>query len=221
MTHLMDIRPLTPHIGAEVLNVSLSGLSNLAKTEFYTALLRHKVLFVRGQANMTMEEHEDFASIFGQTIAPPTIPVVENSRFVLELDSRRGGRADAWHTDGAYTLHPDKATVLRSLTLPSIGGDTLWANTIAAYANLPAPLKGLADHLWVQHSNDFDHAMPPPDKDSALSRLRSKIIRVVHPAVHIHPETGSGVCCSATRSSALSICPRVTRRYFITCCRAI
>jgi taurine dioxygenase len=139
---------------------------------------------------LTIEQHEDFASVFGERMAHPTIPVAQNSRFVLELDSRRGGRADAWHTDGTYTSHPDKATVLRSLIVPQIGGDTLWANTASAYESLPRPLKALADNLWVQHSNDYDHAMPPPDKDSALAHLRAKIIRVVHPAVHIHPDTG-------------------------------
>lgn len=188
-TGSIEVRPLTHSIGAEILNIRLRDLSGATKSQLYGAFLRHKVLFIRGQAGLTIEEHEDFASGFGECVAPPTIPVAKNSRFVLELDSRRGGRADAWHTDGAYTLHPDKATVLRSLTLPPLGGDTLWANTIAAYASLPAPLRGLVDQLWVQHSNDFDHAMPPPDKDSALAQLRSRIIRVEHPAVQIHPET--------------------------------
>jgi alpha-ketoglutarate-dependent taurine dioxygenase len=186
----MVISPLTPRIGAEVRNVKLSDLSDSARAEIYDALLRYKVLFFRGQAGLTIEQHEDFAAVFGVRIAPPTIPVVPNSRFVLELDSRRGGRADAWHTDAAFTLYPDKVTVLRSLIVPPLGGDTLWADTASAYESLPAPLKALADNLWVQHSNDFDHAMPPPDKDSALAQLRAKILRVVHPAVHIHPETG-------------------------------
>jgi taurine dioxygenase len=55
---------------------------------------------------------------------------------------------------------------------------------------LPEPLKRLAEALWVQHTNDFDHTAPPPDKSSALSALRAKILRVVHPAVQLHPETG-------------------------------
>ena len=185
----LDVCELTPRIGAEVRNIDLRRLSARAKEQIYQALLRHRVLFFRGQSGMTVEQHENFAAVFGTPEAPPTIPVVSGSRFVLELDSRRGGRADAWHTDGAYTLRPDKVTVLRSLVIPPHGGDTLWANTVSAYASLPEPLQRLADSLWVQHSNDYDHTERPPAADSQLTALRARVIRVEHPAVRIHSDT--------------------------------
>jgi taurine dioxygenase len=185
----LDLCQLTPRIGAQLRNIDLRELSVHAKDQIYQALLRHRVLFFRDQGAMTIAQHEEFAAVFGTPDAPPTIPVVPGSRFVLELDSRRGGRADAWHTDGAYTLRPDKITVLRSLVIPDHGGDTLWANTVSAYASLPTPLQRLADNLWVQHSNDYDHTEPPPGKDSQLTALRARIIRVEHPAVRIHPDT--------------------------------
>jgi len=186
----VDVVPLTPRIGAEVRNVALDRLSGGAKKRIYQAWLEHKVLFFRGQAGLTTEQFEDFAALFGEPVAPPTIPVLPGSRYVLELDSRKGGRADAWHTDATFTFRPDKATVLRSLVIPEPLGDTLWGNTAAAYQDLPEPLKRFAEALRVQHSNDFDHTEPPPDKDSALSVLRTKILRVEHPAVRVHPETG-------------------------------
>ena len=135
----LEICPLTPRIGAEVRNVKLHDLSESAKKQIYSVWLKYKVLFFRGQADMTIAQHEDFAAVFGEPTAPPTIPVASNSRFVLELDSRHGGRADAWHTDATFTLRPDKATVLRSLVVPQNLGDTLWANTAAAYESLPNP----------------------------------------------------------------------------------
>ncbi len=186
----VEIRQLTPRIGAEILNVNLADLSAQAKEQINQALLRHRVLFFRGQGSLTVREHENFASIFGIAEAPPTIPPVSGSRFVLELDSRKGGRADAWHTDGAYTLRPDKVTVLRSLVVPADCGDTLWANTVAAYDCLPVPLQRLADNLWVQHSNDYDHTERQPGADSQLTALRARIMRVEHPAVRVHPDTG-------------------------------
>jgi taurine dioxygenase len=186
----LDVRPLTPRLGAEVQGLDLGALSPSRKAQVYQAWLRHKVLFFRGQAGLTTAQFEDFAAVFGEPTAPPTIPVVPGSRFVLELHSEKGGRADAWHTDASFTLTPDKATVLRSLVVPEDLGDTLWGSSTAAYEDLPEPLKRLAEALWVQHSNDYDHTQPPPDKDSALSVLRSRIIRVEHPAVQVHPETG-------------------------------
>lgn len=186
----VDIRPLTPRIGAEVANAELDRLSDKSRKRIYEAWLKYKVLFFRGQAGLTTEQFEDFAATFGEPIAPPTIPVLPGSRYVLELDSRYGGRADAWHTDASFTVTPDKATVLRSLVIPEDLGDTLWGNTAGAYQALPDPLKRFAETLWVQHSNDFDPTEPPLNKDSALSVLRNKILRVEHPAVQVHPETG-------------------------------
>lgn len=186
----LKIRPLTPRIGAEVRDVQLGRLTASARNKLYEAWLEHKVLFFRGQAGLTTEQFEEFAAVFGEPVAPPTIPVLPGSRFVLELHSEKGGRADDWHTDSSFTSRPDKATVLRSLVIPQDLGDTLWASTAAAYQDLPEPLKRLAESLWVQHSNDYDHTAPPPDKSSALSALRSKVLRVEHPAVQVHPETG-------------------------------
>lgn len=186
----IDIRPLTPRIGAEVRNIRLVRLAPDIKQAIYQAWLEHKVLFFRGQADLTMAQFEEFAAIFGEPVAPPTIPVLPGSRFVLELHSEKGGRADDWHTDSSFTPHPDKATILRSLVVPENLGDTLWGSTAAAYRDLPDPLKRLAESLWVQHSNDYDHTAPPPDASSALSVLRSKVLRVEHPAVRVHPETG-------------------------------
>jgi taurine dioxygenase len=186
----VGVRPLTPRIGAEITGVELNRLSAEAKRQIYEAWLKHKVVFFRGQAGLTTPEFEAFAETFGEPVAPPTIPVVPGSRFVLELHSEKGGRADDWHTDASFTMRPDKATVLRSLVVPEDLGDTVWGSTAAAYEDLPEPLKRLAEALRVQHSNDYDHTQPPPPSNSALTVLRSKVLRVEHPAVQTHPETG-------------------------------
>jgi alpha-ketoglutarate-dependent sulfate ester dioxygenase len=57
-----DILALTPHIGAEIRNVRLSGnLSADEVGELLALLLRHKVLFFRGQAHLDDAEQERFA----------------------------------------------------------------------------------------------------------------------------------------------------------------
>jgi alpha-ketoglutarate-dependent taurine dioxygenase len=43
--------------------------------------------------------------------------------------------------------------VLRGVVIPPVGGDTVWANTVAAYATLPPRLRGVADQLWARHSD--------------------------------------------------------------------
>ena len=53
-----------------------------------------------------------------------------------------------------------KASLLRAVTLPAYGGTTTWASTEAAYDQLPAPLRALAESLWAVHTNQYDYASP-------------------------------------------------------------
>lgn len=78
---------------------------------------------------------------------------------------------------------------------PPYGGDTLWANTAAAYAHLPEPLRVLADGLRAVHTNEYDYAALKPDAlPEALAQYRevftSTKFRTEHPVVRVHPETG-------------------------------
>jgi len=192
-TPCIDVRPIAGRIGAEIRNVDLKHVTPAAFAEIYQALLRHKVLFFRGQTHLSTSDHENFASMFGTPEAHPTIPPAEGSRYVLELDGAKGGRASSWHTDTTFTTRPYKASVLRGVTIPDVGGDTVWANTAAAYGDLPNHLRVLVDSLWAQHSNDYDYAARHASMDKNAShvtnKLTSTIHRVEHPVVHVHPET--------------------------------
>ena len=47
------------------------------------------------------------------------------------------GKANRWHTDVTFAANYPAASILRAVTLPSYGGSTLWASTVAAYNELP------------------------------------------------------------------------------------
>ncbi len=95
-------------------------------------------------------------------MAHPTVPVSAGSRYLLELDSHRGGRANSWHTDITFLPAYPKASILRSLVSPSYGGDTVWANTAEAYRRLPDSLRALADTLWAPPHQRYDYAASRP-----------------------------------------------------------
>ena len=44
--------------------------------------------------------------------------------------------------------------------MPEVGGDTVWANTVAAYERLPKELQDLADTLRIVHTNTHDYSKP-------------------------------------------------------------
>ncbi len=192
-----DVVAVTPRIGAEIRNLPLSGdLGADVVADISALLLRHKVLFFRGQTHLDDAEQERFALLLGQLAPHPTQAIVAGTASILELDSRRGGgRADQWHTDVTFVEAYPKASVLRGVVIPPVGGDTIWANTVTAYDNLPAPLQRLADSLRAVHSNAYDYAALRPkareeDKQHHARVFASTVIETEHPVVRVHPETG-------------------------------
>jgi len=198
----LDIVPVTGRIGAEIRGVQLSGdLDAGTVQEIEAALVRHKVIFFRGQNHLDNAEHEAFASLFGDPVAHPTVPVAEGSKYLLDLDSKEGYAASSWHTDVTFVDAYPKGSILRALTVPEAGGDTVWANTETAYEGLPEPLRQLANNLWAQHTNDYDYAarfgLTSDSPDAAKQRgdyqrnvFASTIYETEHPVVRVHPVSG-------------------------------
>jgi len=202
----LDIHPVTGRIGAEIRGVQLSGdLDGATVREIEAALVRHKVIFFRNQGHLDNAEHEGFAALFGDPVAHPTVPVAEGSRYLLDLDSREGYAASSWHTDVTFVDAYPKGSILRAITVPEAGGDTVWANTETAYEGLPEPLRQLANNLWALHTNDYDYAgqfglkrdttLGAEEAEQERARFQknvfsSTIYETEHPVVRVHPVSG-------------------------------
>lgn len=201
----LDIRPIAGRIGAVIHGVTLSGdLDDATIAAIDAAVIRHKVVFFRGQNHLTNDAHEAFTARFGAPVAHPTVPVAEGSRYLLELDSKEGYAASSWHTDVTFVAAYPKGSILRAITVPEAGGDTLWANGETAYEGLPEPLRALVDTLWAVHSNDYDYAAALSNfstkeltSDAAKARsefqksvFASTIYETEHPVVRVHPVSG-------------------------------
>lgn len=196
----IKVKPVAGRIGAEIEGVKLgANLEPELLEEIKRALHEHKVIFFRGQTHLDDAEQEAFARQLGELYAHPTVPVKNNTNSILELDSHTGARANQWHTDVTFVPEVPKYSVLRGVTIPEVGGDTIWANTNTAYEDLPEGLKRLADASWGIHSNEFDYAklaagkLPGAD-DEQVQKFRSSFASIVfktkHPVVHVHEETG-------------------------------
>ncbi|MFF0016903.1 TauD/TfdA dioxygenase family protein [Streptomyces sp. NPDC005374] len=191
----IEIRKVTARIGAHVSGVDLTEpLDEETATAVRDALNVHKAL-VFSDVNLDDEGQQAFARHLGElTTAHPTVPAINGVPNVLPVDSEGGRAANHWHTDVTFVLNPPQASTLRSLTIPSYGGETLIANSAAAYRDLPEPLRRLADGLWAEHTNDYDYAVPDEtlDEEQAARRAQFTSItyRTAHPVVRVHPLTG-------------------------------
>jgi alpha-ketoglutarate-dependent sulfate ester dioxygenase len=190
-----DVRPITPAIGAEIHGVRLSGdLPAKTMTGIRDTLLRHRVVFFRGQGHLDEAEHQAFASLLGPLVRHPTVPSLAGTEAVLDIDAKNG-RASHWHTDVTFVEAFPLFSVLRGVVIPPVGGDTVWANTVAAYDTLPPVLRSLADQLWALHTNAYDYGATRPNATAREMQryetvFKSTIYETEHPVVQVHPLTG-------------------------------
>ncbi|MGW3621985.1 TauD/TfdA dioxygenase family protein [Streptomyces sp. NPDC000880] len=209
-----DIRRIGGRIGAEILGVDISAdLDPAIVTEINAALIEHKALFFRDQ-QLDDAAQLRFASLFGElTTAHPTVPSVEGQPHILPVDGDEGIRANQWHTDVTFLRTPPKASTLRSLVVPPYGGNTLIANSAAAYRDLPEALRELADRLWAVHTNAYDYAEPKTEKAAEHRRqFVSRKYRTEHPVVRVHPESGErGLFIGGFAQSLVGLSPSESR----------
>src|SRR5215468_8297059 len=185
----LDVRPITPSIGAEIQGVRLTGdLPAATVTAIRNALLRHRVVFFRGQRHLDEAQHQAFARLLGPLVPHPTLPSVAGTEAVLDIDGENA-RASQWHTDVTFAEAFPQFSVLRGVVIPPVGGDTVWANAVAAYATLPPVLRGLADQLWALHSNVYDYAATRP---SATARQVQRYETVFKSTISEHKQTVAG-----------------------------
>jgi alpha-ketoglutarate-dependent sulfate ester dioxygenase len=192
-TSALTVTQLGSRIGARIDGVQLDGDLDAATVEaIHAALLRHKVIFFRGQHHLDDAQQHAFAARLGTPIAHPAL-LNDNAPIITPINSDYA-KANRWHTDVTFVANYPAASILRAVTLPSYGGSTLWASTTAAYQALPEPLKGLTENLWALHSNRFDYVaaaqMRTEEQKAHRDQFEKVDFRTEHPVVRVHPETG-------------------------------
>lgn len=193
----LTITPLGEHVGARIDGVHLPGdLDAHTVTAIRSALLRHKVVFLRDQHHLDDATHHEVAELLGTPTTPH--PTVQGDGQVLVIDSEHG-KADAWHTDVTFIDRPPAFSLLRPQQLTPYGGSTIWANTVAAYDQLHPALQAMADRLWAVHTNLYDYAADVDEQrvggidvrqEEYRAEFGSTHLEAEHPVVRVHPETG-------------------------------
>jgi taurine dioxygenase len=188
------IRPLTAVIGAEADGVDLrEPLSDHEVATLRQALLDHLVLFFRDQ-HIDDAQHLAFALRFGPLHVSPLATRYQDSDAVVVLDQVRpkGEGADEWHSDNTFLREPPMGSILRAVQLPSIGGDTCFANMYAAYEALSPPLRQLVDGLTAVHdiTKPLRKAIRDGHSTLDLAETQQRCPPVEHHVAVTHPETG-------------------------------
>ncbi|GHD49163.1 taurine dioxygenase [Thalassobaculum fulvum] len=220
----LTAEPLSEFLGAEIKGLDLSRPIDPAdRAALLEQFWRHKVIAIRGQ-DVDPDGFIRFAEAFG-AIEPffisaynlpshPQIYVLSNVR----KDGKPIGRDGAgthWHSDSTFTEKPSSVTLLHGVTVPSRGGDTLFADTVDAYERLDPATKALIDgrravHRYQRKEFVFsgDRAVDAAER-AEIERLKATRLAEeaaaapsptarrsnrepdrLHPLVRTHPVTG-------------------------------
>lgn len=195
----IEITPLTLHIGAEISGVDLSlPLNADTRQAINDAFLKWKVVFFRDQ-NLDHAGHVAFArqmgdptighAVFGHIEDYPEIYSVAKFRTAQTHRAAKMQRPwTGWHTDITAAHNPPKASILRGVTIPPYGGDTLWTNLAVAYQGLSETMRGFVDGLRGIHR--FEAPVGANKNADYNESVRRRELETEHPIVRIHPETG-------------------------------
>jgi taurine dioxygenase len=185
----LDIRPLTPAIGAEILGIDLAAPDIADRIpELRAALLEFGVIFFRDQ-RIGATQHIAFARHFGELEIHPATPRDQPDPEILRIahgpDSR--GRENNWHSDVTWRECPSLGSILRAIEVPEVGGDTLFANMHLAYERLSPEMKRFCTGLTAVHdiARVFAKRL-----GKSVEELHEKYPPMRHPVIRTHPESG-------------------------------
>ncbi len=203
----MPIRDVTIHpvaglIGAEITGLDLAEPPDDATTNILRgALAEYLVIFIRDQ-KLDMAAHKRLTEAFGPIMRVPYVtPSREDPDVLAVLKEAEETKVSVfggdWHADFSFLESPPAGSVLYAIEVPPYGGDTLWANQIAAYETLPDDLKAIVDASRAVHVGTPYGVKHAPAPDTATSRS-IEITRgdpeadreTFHPAVCAHPPSG-------------------------------
>ena len=188
-THL-----LSGALGAEITGIDLKDSSINNWNKINDLLLEHKALFFRDQ-DISSEEQINLAKNFGPLEKHVYVKGREEYPEILRIIKEPNEKhqwGETWHTDVSYNPKPTKVIILRSLKIPPVGGDTMFANMEVAYETLDDELKDKIKGKKAVHSSlgaaAFVDAYKAMEGNGNLDEYSNS-----HPVVRTHPETGKKI----------------------------
>ena len=192
----------TGTVGAEIRGVDLSQVNADDITRIKSAWYRNDVLLFRNQ-HLSDDDLLTFSRHFGALDSPPNqgagrkspegYPEVYVVSNVLDdkgepIGALGDGEA-VWHTDMSYAAMPPDASMLYSLEIPAVGGDTSFSSMKDALARMPRALIERIKQMDIKHDGTFDSGGFTRKGMTATNDPRSSV-GTAHPAIIQHPASG-------------------------------
>ena len=195
----MELVPITNYIGVEVRGIDIrKRLSDENFEKIYKAWNNSCVLLIRDQ-NVSTEQHVEFSRRFGQLVSytRPQFSEMEEPEVLVLSNIKKDGKyigspfsGRVWHTDGHYLTHPPAGSFMHAIKVTPEGGDTWFANMMAAYDELPESVKTRIENLQVVISRLQSRPYNYPDRNPPTEEEKKEWVDIAHPIVRTHEING-------------------------------
>ena len=192
----MEIKLLSGALGAEIKGIDLKDTSDENFKKINNLLLEHKVIFFRDQP-LTTEEHIALGEKFGPLELHAYVKGKESHPEILRIIKgvdEKNQWGENWHSDVSYNQKPTKATILKSIKIPPVGGDTCFSNMELAWETLDENIKNKISNKKAIHSSlGADSFIEKFKQMNGNENKKYKEYSNEHPIVRTHPETGKKI----------------------------
>lgn len=201
----LQLRPLHPDFGVEILDVDLSRpLEDAVFEAIQMAVEMHSVVLLRGQS---LDDPRQLA--FSRRFGALEYGHVAYGRDGSKEYVGRIGNIDAsgvqlprkhkevvfstgnemWHSDSSFREIPARLSISYAYEVTPEGGELEFVSTRAAYARLPAELKALIDERVVIH--DYVYSRSKVGEGVVSESLAASLPPVRQRLVRTNPVTGA------------------------------
>lgn len=196
------VEPTGAICGAVITGIDLrEELSQDLVAELRSHWVDNKLLIFPDQ-RLSDDDLERFTLNFGAFGEDPFFGHIDGHEHIAAIqrnaDEKTPIFAEAYHTDWSFLEIPPAGTVLYGITIPPHGGNTRFADQVAAYERLPDSLRERAETLTAIHSAELGYSPKgvygDDDQDSGRSMKiipsEKALEKREHPFVRTHRETG-------------------------------
>ena len=199
----IPVRKSEAACGAEIVFDLSTQIDAAIFGEIERAFHDNVVVFFRDQ-HLANEDHIAFSRRFGELeihiVEKYLLPGYPEILLISNVRNEAGehiGLADAgftWHSDTSYRRLPSRCSLLYAKEVPIEGekalGDTVFANTIAAYNALPEAMQRRLQGLKAIHRYSMRRRVADSPRPKLTAAQLAETPDIAHPIVRTHPYTG-------------------------------
>ena len=196
----MRVEPRPSGFGAVVRGVNLAADLLAEDVRDIRRIWSAHGVLVFPDVPMDHQALERFSAAMGPYGHDPYLEALGDHPHIVELarepDEKSYVFGAAWHSDWSFQACPPSATILHAKTVPPVGGDTLFADSAAAFDALDPKLQARLRGLRVVHSAGAAYGPrgilqtdPHPSTTKIVISPEAEA-HEVHPLLRRHPETG-------------------------------